>query len=219
MELKEAIIGRRSIRGYLPKPVDKETLKNVLQLASRAVSRTNSQPWEVAVITGEVLDQIRRDNADCFAQNLPGNEPPIPFVGVYQERRVGVAKQLFAAMEIAREDKERRNWWTERGFRFFDAPAVIILYMDDFLDRSVFGFDMGCFAQSICLAAREYGLATCVEEQAIHYDRGLYKYLDFPEGKQLVIGIAIGYPDPDFPANHVVAPREDVDHFARWYGF
>ena len=219
MDLKDAMQNRRSIRGYLPEPVDQATLKKVLQLATRAVSRTNSQPWQFAVVTGSLLDEIRKDNMDCFCQNMPGNEPSIPFTGIYQERRVGIAKQLLGAMDIRREDTERRNWWTQRGFRFFDAPALIILYMDASLDKAVFNFDMGCVTQNLCLAAMEYGLATCVEEQAVHYERGLRKYLGIHADKRFVIGISIGYADPEFPANAVVTPREAVDKITKWDGF
>ena len=141
------------------------------------------------------------------------------FEGVYRQRLVGVAKQLFAAMDIAREDKEKRTWWMQRGFKFFEAPAAIILYMDGGLDEAACRFDMGCVAQNICLAAMEHGLGTCVEYQAIMYQKALKKYLGLPEDKVFVAGIALGYEDSEFAANEVRSEREELENITKWYGF
>jgi len=91
--------------------------------------------------------------------------------------------------------------------------------MDKELDPSSYRFDMGCLAQNICLAAMEYGLGTCVAIQPVEYERGLRRYAGIPEEKRMVVGIAIGYPDPDFPANGVVSPREELDNVVTWCGF
>lgn len=219
MELKSAITQRRSIRGFTDKAISKETLTEVLHLATRAVSAVNCQPWEFAVVTGEVLQAIAKDNMDCLEKGIPGNMKGDAEEGIYRTRRVDVAKQLFSAMSIAREDREKRNWWGARGYRFFDAPAVILLFMDRILEGDVYHFDLGCVTQNICLAALEYGLGTCVEYQAVAYERGLRKYLNIPESKEAVCGIAIGYPDPDFPANHVITQRESLENNTAWYGF
>lgn len=218
MELRKAINERKSIRGFKPDPVSQATLREVLRLATRAVSTVNAQPWEFAVITGDVLAAIGKDNIDSLHSGPPDMND-VPIEGIYRNRRVTLAKQLFAAMGVARDDRERRSWWEQRGFRFFDAPAAIILYMDSALDEAVFRFDMGCVTQNICLAAMEFGLGTCVEDQAVMYHRGLRNYLNIPQSKRFVTGIAIGYPDWDFPANNVVSPREDVDDVTAWYGF
>lgn len=219
MELVKAITERHAIRGFSDKPVSKETLTEVLRLGTRAVSAVNCQPWEFAVITGDVLKAICEDNMDCLHSGISGHVKADVLEGVYRTRRIGVAKQLFAAMDITREDREKRDWWSARGYRFFDAPAAILLYMDRSLDASIYHFDMGCVAQNICLAAMEFGLGTCVEYQAVTYERGLKKYLNIPDTKEPVCGIAIGYPDWDFPANHVVTTREDLENNTTWYGF
>ena len=122
-------------------------------------------------------------------------------------------------MGIERSDRERRHWWLQRGFRFFDAPAVILLYMDEHWDEMSHRFEMGTIAQNLCLAAMEFGLGTCVEYQAVMYQRGIREQLGLPAGKRFACGIAIGYPDDSFPANQVVTPREDVDAMTHWYGF
>ena len=121
-------------------------------------------------------------------------------------------------MDIQREDKEKRNAWTERGYRFFDAPAMILVCMEKSLSDA-YRFDLGCFVQNLCIAAMEYGLGTCVEYQAVYYENGLREYLALPEEQIPVVGIAIGYPDPTFPANAVVTEREALENFVRWYGY
>ena len=219
MELSAAVINRHSIRGFLPRPVDQQVLREILRLGVRAVSARNIQPWEFSVVTGEVLERIREDNMDCFVRGLPGRDEYGPLEGVFRQRSIVIAKQLFSAMEIARDDKQGRREWLMRGYRFFDAPAAVIISMDASLDEKIYRFDLGCVTQNICLAAMEYGLGTCVEEQGIYYERGLRKYLRIPDDRRLEIAIAIGYPDPSFPANSVVTPREEVDDITQWYGY
>lgn len=219
MDIKTAMEERRSIRGYLNKPVEKDTLEQVLQLATRSISALNAQPWEFAVLTGDIMKKIGEDNEACFVKGVEEDVEDPPLDGVYRRRMIDIAKQLFAAMDIKREDKEKRMWWTKRGFRFFDAPAAIIIMMDKELDESAHRFDIGAVTQSITLAAMEYGLGTCVEQQGVNYQRGLRKYLDIPENKRFVIGVAIGYPNPAFPANGVISKREDLSDITSWYGF
>ncbi len=224
MELKKAIIERKSIRGFKPDLVPQETLRQVLELATRAVSAVNSQPWEFAVATGDVLDAIKQENVNCFKEDSPENMDSSLAQNEYRsnlfrDRSVAVAKQLFGAMDIAREDRERQDWWAQRGYRCFDAPAAIILYMDRMIRETASLFDMGCVAQNICLAAMEFGLGTCVAYQIVRYHKVLHRHLGIPDDRSLVTGIAIGYPDWGFPANQVVSQREDVDSITLWHGF
>lgn len=219
MELKDGILNRKSIRGFLPDPIPRQTLRQVLELGVRAVSAQNTQPWEFAVVTGEPLEALRRANIEDLEADREPDYPDVPLEGVALDRARVVGRQLYGAMGIERGDKERRYWWLQRGFRFFDAPAVILVYMDQSWDETTHRFEMGTVAQNICLAAQEFGLGTCVEYQAIMYQRGIREHLDLPAGARFACGIAIGYPDPSFPANDVVTPREDVDAVTRWYGF
>ena len=219
MELVRAIQDRRSIRGFQKRPVSQDVLKKVLELATRAVSSNNIQPWEFVVVSGEALDTLRKANLDDLRAQRSEDFPNRLLEGVYLQRARDVGKQLFASMQIERTDKERRAWWGERGYAFFDAPAAILLCMDRSLDESEYRFDFGCVTQNICLAALEFGLGTCVENQAITYQRGLRELLHIPETKRFVCGIAIGYPDGDFPANQVISSREEVDRQTLWYGF
>lgn len=220
MELRKAITGRSSVRGYTKEKVSKETLYDVLTLASRAISGENCQPWEFVVVTGELLDEIRESNAYAFKNNLPEDRPFAALPGgIYKERSRTIGKALLGKMNIAREDKEGRMWWWERGYRFFDAPAVIFVLMDEDFEETAYRFDIGCVTQNICLAAYEYGLGTCVADQAIAYQKKVRELLQIPDRKYFVTGIAIGYPDMDFAANHVVSEREDVNLLTSWHGF
>lgn len=220
MQLIEAIETRRSIRGFLPKPVSQDTLRQVLALATRAMSANNIQPWSFWVATGDCLDKIRQYNIEDLRAGLPTSDYiDVPMYGEYRRRGKSVGKQLFTAMGIERDNWEKRIWWSERGYRFFEAPAAIFVCIDRQLPLKKFSFDLGCVTQNLCLAALEFGLGTCVEDQAIIYQRGLRQVLALPENQQAVVGIAIGYPDPDFPANGVMTQRDPVDDITVWVGF
>jgi nitroreductase len=221
MDVIEAIRTRRSIRGFRPDPVPKEVLGNILDIARRAPSGMNTQPWEITVASGEALDNIKRDNIQMLASGaIPNRDIPSQrFEGVFRQRQVDLAIQLFQLMGIAREDKEKRAEWMQRGFRFFDAPAAIIISVDSSLHESRVRFDIGTISQTICLAALNYGLGTCIEDQGITYPEVVRKHTGIPESKQIIISIAIGYPDWDFPANKVESEREPVESITIWCGF
>ncbi len=224
MELKDAIRTRKSIRRFTARPVAKETLCEILQLACRAPSGKNIQPWEFFVIGGKTLDKIRAANVVKIRTfQMPPEEMAYiqferPKGSVYRQREVEIAKQLFGLMGIAREDKEKRAAWMERGFRYFDAPAAIIVAADKSLPIQGTYLDVGAVTQTICLAALEYGLHTCIENQGITYSDVLRQYTPIPDTKRLVAAIAIGYPDWDFPANRVESPREPIDRMVTWCG-
>lgn len=218
MELRDAINARHSIRGFLPDPVSKEILEDVLSMGIRAISATNAQPWELIVVSGAQLDALRAENIRYLLENTPFDTKDQQLTGVYDARRKTVGKQLFAAMNIGREDKKARAEWTMRGFRFFDAPAAILICMDSTLNQTVFRLEVGALAQNICLAAMEHGLGTCVENQGVMYQTPLRQILQIPEDKRIEVGIAIGYPDSSFPANNVVTERDSLQNIT-WHGF
>lgn len=222
MELIEAIEKRVSVRAYRPDPVPRQVLEQVLTIASRAPSSVNSQPWEFAVIGGEVLDKIRQANIDRMRS---GGKPcpdydagGAPRQTAYHRRQVDLARQIFTLMDISREDKAKRQAWIERGFRFFDAPAVIIVMMDQMLPVSGPLLDLGSVMQTICLAALEFGLGTCIEDQGIQYPDAIRQYTGIPSSKLMIVAIAIGYPDWEFPANRLRSEREPITETTRWYG-
>ncbi|MFO7557799.1 MAG: nitroreductase [Desulfobacterales bacterium] len=223
MDLLEAIKTRKSIRAFTSKKVPKNVIEEILDMACRAPSAMNSQPWEFTVITGDILDKIR----SSVIEKLNNQEPMQPehlVVGwsresIYRNRQVELAKKLFKLMDIQREDKKKRAEWLERGFRFFDAPAVIILMTDRSLTENAPLLDMGAVMQNICLAALHFGLGTCIEDQGVLYPEVVRELAGVPETKRIVISIVIGYPDPDFPANQIITDRESADSLTRWIGF
>ena len=137
MQFDDVILGRRSIRGYKSDPVPRALIEEIIALAMRAPSSMNTQPWNFYVITGEPLNRIRAGNTERMVAGVPQSREfrtGPAFAGPHRERQIGVAKQLFSAMGIARDDQERRQDWVMRGFRQFDAPVCVIVTYDRVLD-------------------------------------------------------------------------------------
>lgn len=221
MDILEAIRARKSIRGYKPDPIPQETLREIIDIATRSPSAMNTQPWEITVVTGKVLDNIKQDIIEMLNSGATPSLkiPSKPFEGKYRQRQVDLAIQIFKLMGIAREDKEKRAEWMQRGFRFFDSPAAIILSVDKSLDEVHSQFDVGTLTQTICLTALNYGLGTCIEDQGVGFPEIVRKFTHIPESQRIVTGIAIGYPDWDFPANKVESQREPLEDVVTWCGF
>lgn len=221
MDLVEAIRTRKSIRKFHPESVPKEVLREVLELATRAPSGVNAQPWEASVVAGKPLESIKQENIERFTSGGAPNPDMQGEAreGVYRRRQVELGKQLFQLMGIAREDKEKRAQWYQRGYRFFDAPAAIIVYTDESIGESLNLLDVGAFVQTLCLAALDYGLGSCIEGQGVHYPDIVRRHARIPESKRIATSIAIGYPDWDFAANSLQSEREPVDNIVTWCGF
>jgi len=218
MNVIEAMRLRKSIRRFKPEPVSMEILTEILEVAARAPSGKNAQPWEITVVTGKTLDKLKRSNVEMLLSGAVLN-PHIEYKdleGVYRRRQVDLAVQLFQLMGIAREDREKRAEWNQRGFRFFDAPVAIILSTDSSLDEARTQFDIGIITQSICLAALHYDLGTCIVRQGVYYPEVVRKFTGIPASKRIIIGIAIGYPDWAFPANKLESERELVKNITTW---
>jgi len=219
MDLIEAIQQRKSIRGFKPDPVPRNILEEIIEIATRAPSSMNTQPWELYVVGGETLKNIGRENVEkVLAGTTPGNEMgAASYQGVYRERQVALAIQLFQAMGITREDKVKRSVWLQRGYRSFDAPVAIFICYDKSLPDSAV-FDLGVLAQTLALVALKYGLGTCIQSQATTYPDVVRKYTGIPENKLIYICLSLGYPDDGFAANQVVSRREPLANIVKWCG-
>lgn len=219
----DVVMGRRSIRGYKPEPVSKAVIKEVIAMAMRAPSSLNTQPWNFYVLAGEPLDRIRAGNTERNLAGVPSSREfrsHGEYAGAHRERQIGVAKQLFAAMGIAREDKEGRQDWVLRGFRQFDAPVSIVVTYD----RSIHGgdiapFDCGAVANALVNAAWSRGLGCVINSQGIMQSPVVREHAGIPDDQVIMICIAMGYPDDSFPANAVVSQRKSVDEAAVFVGF
>ena len=218
MNIVEAVRLRKSIRGYKPDAVPKEILREILDIAIHAPSAENAQPWEITVVTGEVLDNIKRVITEMLNSGVtPKSEVlPRPSMGKYRRSQAALSLQVFDIMDITREEKGKRAEWSKRGFRFFDAPAVFILSFDKSNECPLAIFDLGVITQTICLTALNYGLGTCIEAQGVTFPDVLRRFTHIPESKRIVVSIAIGYPDRDFLANKLETRREPIENVVTW---
>jgi nitroreductase len=223
MEFETLVHSRRSVRGYKPDPVPRQLIEEIIDLAKAAPSSMNTQPWHIHVLTGAPLDDVRRRNSELM---LAGAKPQRDIIshgeyeGVHRQRQVDIAKQLFAAMGIARDDKERRQDWVMRGFRQFDAPVSLVLTYDKALDPGTIAhFDLGALSYGICLAAWNRGLGTVVNGQGIMQSHVVREVAKIPEDQVIITCIAMGYPNDDFSANAVKSVREPNDRFVHFVGF
>ncbi len=222
MDIIQAVSTRKSIRGFKPDPVPKETLRTILSIACRAPSGSNIQPWEFTVIAGDVLENIRRDNVRRYRSGAaPAAERPSlekPPGSAYRARQVELGSGLYRLMGIARGDNEGRLYWRERGVRYFDAPTAIIISVDQSLSTGSL-MEIGIVAQTICLVAMHYGLGTCIEGQGVSYPDIIRKHVHIPTSKRIMISIAVGYVARDYPANRLESSRANLDEIATWHGF
>ena len=223
MTFDEVVLGRRSTRGYKQVPVPRALIEEVLGLAMRAPSSMNTQPWSFYVITGEPLDRIRRGNTERILAGAPDSREfrkGSPFAGAHRERQIGVAKQLFAAMGIERDDKAGRQDWVLRGFRQFYAPVCVIVTYDRVLDGSDdTPFDCGAVATALVNAAWSRGLGTVINSQGIMQSPVVREHAGIPDDQVIMKSIALGWPDESFPANAVVSERKTLDEAAVFVGF
>ena len=222
-DLETIVSERRSIRGYQEKPVPRELIEEVISIASRAPSSMNTQPWHFHVITGEPLERIRRGNTERMMQGAKMDREirmNHGYEGPHRDRQVEIAVQLFEAMGIARDDKERRLDWTMRGFRQFDAPVSIVITLDKALENDTIAhFDCGAVTYGLVLAAWSKGLGTVINGQGIMQSSVVRENANIPEDQVIMTCVAMGWPDGDFEANHVQSRRAPVGSVAEFVGF
>jgi nitroreductase len=223
LQYDEVVNGRRSIRGFLKKPVPKDVIREVVGLAMRAPSSLNTQPWNFYVVAGEPLDRIRKGNTERNLAGVPDSREfrgHGAYGGHHRERQIEIAKQLFAAMNIERDNKEERQDWVLRGFRQFDAPVSIVVTYD----RSIHGgdigpFDCGAVTNALVNAAWSRGLGCVINSQGIMQSPVVREHAGIAEDQVIMICVAMGYPDDSFPANAVVSKRKSVDEAVVFVGF
>jgi nitroreductase len=228
MDIVEAIDQRKSIRAFKSDPVPRETLKEIMELALRAPSWGNTQPWEFAVATGKKLEEVRQafvEKAATAAADNPDIPRPRGFPQPYDTRYRALGRKVFELKGISREDKEKRMWWILQGLRLFEAPCVIYVC----IDRAIYQqddklntwplFDCGLVAENIMLLATNRGLGTVAQIQAVLYPDVLRKVLGIPDSKIIVLGIAVGYPDWDDPVSQLRSEREPLENVSTWHGF
>ncbi|GGD07675.1 nitroreductase [Halopseudomonas salina] len=223
MNYEDVVFGRRSIRAFKQQAVPRNVIEEVIALASRAPSSMNTQPWHLHVLTGEPLDRIRAENTERMLKGVPPSKESRgvgAYEGEHRDRQVEIAVQLFKAMGIARDDKEKRQDWILRGFRQFDAPVSIVVTYDRVLQEGdIAQFDCGALVNGLVNAAWSRGLGCVVNSQGIMHSPVVREHAGIPEDQVILICVAMGYPDEEFPANAVVSKRRDVNEVATFVGF
>ena len=216
------IHGRRSVRGFLPTPIQKETILEVLDVAASAPSGTNIQPWHVCVVTGAKKEALSCELIETVLDPIKDAEHaqeyayyPEQWVQPYIDRRRKVGYDLYGLLGIAKGDKAQMARQFARNYDFFDAPVGLFFTIDRIMGKGSW-LDYGMFLQNIMLAARARGLDTCPQAAFIKYHRIVARHLAIPEEQQLVCGMSLGYEDPKRVENTLVTTRESAENFTRF---
>lgn len=217
-----AIVSRRSVRAFLPRPVDEATIRDILEVAARAPSGTNMQPWRVYVATGAVKQRIGDAILNCGirAEKAEWDEYkyyPDHFFEPYQARRRANGFGLYGALGIGRREVDRMRAQHDRNFVFFDAPVGMIFTIDRRLNKGSW-IDYGMFLQNIMIAARARGLHTCPQAAFAPYHRQIRPILDIKDEEIVVCGMALGYEDTSKPENGFRTDREPLETWVTFAG-
>jgi nitroreductase len=217
-----ALLSRRSIRAFLPTPVPRALVEDILQVAARAPSGTNTQPWQVHVLTGDALRALAADIAaahdDPQARAAHTEEYayyPQQWQSPYIDRRRKVGWDLYSLLGIAKTDKARMHVQHGRNYSFFGAPVGLMFTIDRVLEKGSW-LDYGMFLQNVMIAARARGLDTCPQAAFTPFHRIIARHLQLPETQMLVCGMSLGHADPAAIENTLVTEREPVAAFTRF---
>lgn len=220
MRVDQALRRRHSCRAFLARPVDPALVERVLDVAARAPSGANTQPWQVAVVSGaslaRLLGDIEQAWRDGVAASMDYRYYPHDWRDPYRARRFACGAQLYQALGIEREDKARRREQWVANYRAFGAPMVLFFLVDQAMQRGSY-LDMGMFMQSVMLAAAEHGLASCPQAALGEYPDIVRGRLGFDEGMHVLAGLALGYEDTSAAVNGYRTPRDPVRGFARFF--
>ena len=215
LDVRSAVVGRKSVRGFKPDPVPLELVTRILEEAARAPSGTNTQPWRVHVAIGAARDRLAREVTEVVKTEPQVHEyadSPEPLPEPYLSRRRKVGFDLYGIAGIARGDMEGRKRQSLLNYSFFGAPVGLFFTMDR---RFVYGswLDVGMFMQNVMVLARGYGLETCPQAAWIYYGPTVHRVLGIPDDEILISGMALGYPDWDVVLNKLVTERAPATEF------
>lgn len=220
MNVTEAIQQRHSVRQFLDKPVAQHQIEHILDVAKHAPSGANTQPWQVAVLTGQTKTAITEALSAAFDQGVTSQPDyqyyPQAWKAPYLDRRRACGLQLYQSLNIERSDKAAQKAQWAANYRGFDAPAILLVYMDNLMQTGSF-LDCGMFVQSLMLAAMEQGLGTCPQAALAEYPQVIKPLLGLPDDTILLCGLALGYEDITAPVNQYRTAREAVENFTRFY--
>ncbi len=220
-----AITSRRSVRAFLPTPVPRQVIEDILAVASRAPSGVNTQPWKVTVLTGAAKQALSRKILAAHDANAAAGSTgadvgeydyyPTEWVSPYIERRRKIGWDLYGLLGIGKTDKARMHAQHGRNYQFFDAPVGLIFTIDRVLRQGSW-LDYGMFLQNVMTAARGRGLDTCPQAAFIGFHKVIAEQLSLPASQMVVCGMSMGVADPNAVENRLVTEREPVSGFARF---
>jgi nitroreductase len=222
MNVSEAVAYRRSIRGFLDKPVDIAMVKAIIERAARAATGGNLQPWHVDLVFGESLEKLKAIMRNKMAEGPSTETPEYPIYPPelkkpYSDRRFEVGQMLYESIGIPRADKMGRAMWFSRNFQFFNAPVALFLTLDRQMGPPQWG-DAGMMLQNIMLMLCEAGLDSCAQECWAIYPKTIGNFLGTPDDRILWTGMSIGYKDPDDPANTLLPTRAPTSEWLTEHG-
>ncbi len=218
MELTQAILERRSIRSFKPDPVSREVLEKLIDISRWSPSGSNTQPWELLVLGGQTLEKVKNRIVQAM-QSGKGHPdipyPPMPEPYLSRQKAVGQQTNAYGVSNESAAQQENNRF---SHVRFFEAPNAIIIYTaKEICPRAFLG--LGMVAQTIALAALNFGLGTCIMSMATYWPEVYRDMFKIPESKLIAFGIAIGYPDMEARVNNFPRFREPLDSFVHWHGF
>jgi nitroreductase len=217
-----AITSRKSIRAFLPTPVPRATIEEILRVASRAPSGTNTQPWNVYVLTGDAKAELSRkilaaydDPEEAATHKEEYAYYPTEWRSPFIDRRRKIGWDLYGLLKIGKTDKSRMHDQHGRNYLFFDAPVGLIFTIDRVMQQGSW-LDFGMFLQNIMVAARARGLDTCPQAAFTQFHRIIMEHLGAPPNEQLVCGMSLGHADPNAVENTLVTERDPVERFTHF---
>tara|TARA_B100001123_G_scaffold278122_1_gene309476 strand:+ start:832 stop:1527 length:696 start_codon:yes stop_codon:yes gene_type:complete len=221
--VSEAIDTRLTCRAFTNELPNRNIITSIIERAKRAPSGGNLQPWRMWVVSGQPLEEFKKDIAEKIKDNPMGegteyNIYPPNLKEPYESRRREVGRSMYEVLNIPKEDKAGRMKQFMRNFEFFGAPIALFFAIDREMQEGQWS-DLGMFIQSIMLLAREEGLHTAPQEAWAIWYKSVNKFLDIPEELMLFCGMGIGFADENDPINTFRSKREDIDDFADFIGF
>jgi nitroreductase len=219
----DAINTRQSVRAFLPRPVERAEVEELLKLAARSASGSNIQPWRIRVIGGDVKDRLEKAIFDAVARD--GFEPyqrewnyyPVNWREPFLGRRRKIGWDMYSLLGVPKGDFEGTHRARMRNYEFFGAPVGMIFTLDEDLEIGSW-LDLGIYLGTLMVAARGHGLHTCPQAAFADFHKIIRELLDIPENEIIICGMALGHIDPDAPINKLVTERAPLADFATFEG-
>jgi nitroreductase len=220
MNITQAITQRHSVRAFTQQAVSQQQIEQLLTTASHSPSGANTQPWQVAVVTGKTKRDLQDRLQHAFKTGLTQQPDyqyyPTDWQSPYLTRRRECGLQLYRSLNISKADTERRQAQWAANYRAFDAPVMLLFFMDAVMQTGSY-LDYGMFLQSVMLAAMEQGLASCPQAALAEYPELIRQTLGYPDDKIVICGLALGYEDTTAPVNDYRTPREPATEFTDYF--